>query len=113
MSTALIVNAIRNMFGRKPKPAPRPRRPIDGLLGQQTRIVLSRYAAQPHMPELPPFQFWNVASYSRGGFCVELHEHTTAGPRLRTRLISPMSELSPETIVDMAQTIKRATGGTA
>lgn len=107
MSTALIVNAIRNMFARKPKP----HRQVDGSLGQETRIAIAEYGAKRNMPEPPQLHFWHASSYSRGGFSVALYRHAANGPRMVTGLVAPMSELSPETIAAMARTIMRATGG--
>lgn len=110
MSIAQIIHATRNIFKqRKPKPAPTRR--VDGQLGQMTRIKMAENLAWRHLPELPRFQFWQVTSYGRGAFRVGLYEHAPGEPRLKTSICGLMEELSPQTIITMARTIARATGG--
>lgn len=112
MSTALIVNAIRNMFRQSKPSTPKylPPARITGGLGQLTRIAVSEYQAGPDMPELSAGNFWKVTPYGRGSFRVGLYEHAPGEPRLKTSICGLMEELSPQTIIQMARTITRATG---
>ena len=96
---------------RKPKPVSAAPAWIDGELGPRTRVVIAKYAARLDMPELPPHEFWDVFTNGRGTFHVELIGHWADGPRVIAVKTAMMAELSPQTIVAMAQSIMNLTGG--